>query len=122
MGEKYKGIRNFLWIVSAAVLTSPLFFFFNQQGKPGNGRAAWVCALVFLIVMKVRWELKGHPWFWITIVALLALHVPLIILVAWTSSWIPAVGIWPLAVLDCATILGCIALVEKLIKRSDEGK
>jgi hypothetical protein len=120
MGGNSKGIRNFLWIISAAVLTSPLFFYFDQQGKPGTGRAAWVCALVFLIVLKVRWGLKSRPWFWITITALLALHFPLILFVPWTSSWIPAVGIWPLAVLDCAIILGCIAVVEKLMKRSDE--
>ncbi len=115
-----RGIRNWLLAISAAVFTSPLFFFFDQQGRPGTGRAAWVCALVFVTVMKVRWELKSRPWFWITIAVLLVLHVPLIVLVPWTSRWIPAVGIVPLGVLDIAIILGCIALVERLMKRSDE--
>jgi hypothetical protein len=116
MEEKPRGIRNFLWVIIAAVLTSPLFFLFDQQGKPGTGRAAWICAFVFLVVLKVRWELRGRSWFWITIACLLALHVPLILDVPWTSRWIPAVGIFALAVLDCAIILGCIALVEKLMK------
>jgi len=116
--ESSTGIKNFFWALTALVLTSPLFFLFDQQGKPGTGRAAWICAGMFLIAMKVRWELRSCPWFWITIVALLALHSPLILLVPWTSRWIPAVGILPIGLLDLAVILGCIALVEKLVRGS----
>jgi hypothetical protein len=118
--ESSRGIKNFFWAITAVVLTSPLFLLFDQQGKPGTGRAAWICAGMFLIAMKVRWELRSRPWFWIAVAVLLALHLPLILLVPWTSRWIPAVGILPIGILDLAIILGCIALVEKLVKSSQD--
>lgn len=116
MADEQKTWKNFLWVITALVLTSPLFFVFDRLGKPGTGRAAWICAGMFLIAMKVRWELRSRLWFWVTIAVLLVLHLPLISLVPWTSRWIPAVGIVPIGVLDIAILLGCIALVEKLIK------
>src|ERR1700723_694072 len=118
MERKPRSIRNFLWAITVMALTSPLFFVFDNQGKPGTGRAAWICAGMFLVVMKVRWELKSRPWFWSTIVVLLTLHIPLILYVPWTSRWIPAAGILPIGVLDCAIILGSIALVEKMMKQA----
>ena len=120
MEESSRGIKNFFWAITAVVLTSPLFLLFDQQGKPGTGRAAWICAGMFLIAMKVRWELRSRPWFWIAVAVLLAPHLPLILLVPWTSRWIPAVGILPIGILDLAIILGCIALVEKLVKSSQD--
>jgi hypothetical protein len=116
MGVDAKLNSNSLWAIAGMLLTSPLFFFFDQQGEPGTGRAAWICAGMFFIATKMRWRFRNHPWFWITIAGLLALHVPLILYVPWTNRWIPAVGILPIGVLDLAIILGCIALVEKLIK------
>jgi hypothetical protein len=116
MGDSPRSIKNLLWVIVVMALTSPLFFVFDQIGKPGTGRAAWICAGMFLVAIKVRWELRNRLWFWSTIVALLALHIPLILYLPWTSRWIPAVGIFALGVVDCAIILGCIALIEKRMK------
>ncbi len=120
MSEEVKLNRNSLWAILGMVLTSPLFFFFEEQGKAGIGRAAWICAGMFFIGMKMRWQYKDRAWFWITTACLFALHIPLILYVPWADRWIPAVAILPIGVLDLVIILGCIALVEKLMKRSDE--
>lgn len=123
MGEGLKIKKNYFWAVAGMALTSPLFFFFEQQGKPGTGRAAWICAGIFFVVPRMRWRLRNRPWFWVTFVCLLALHVPLILYVPWTSRWIPAIGILPIGVLDLVAILGCVGLVEKQMKvteHSDE--
>jgi len=118
MVETSRSWKTLPWVIAAAVVTSPLFFFFEQRNEPEVGRAAWMCALVFVVVVKIRWELRTHSWFWLTLAGLAALHVPLILLIPWTASWIPAFGIWPVAVLDCAIILGCIALVERAVTRA----
>lgn len=108
-----KRIGSFLWSITVVVLTSPLFFLFDSFGKPGNGRAAWFSAMAILIAMKVRWELRKHIWFWLTIFCIVLAHVPLVLFVPWTSRWIPAVGILPIVVVDIAIIFGCLRLVEK---------
>jgi hypothetical protein len=108
-----KRIGSFLWSITAAVLTSPLFFLFDSFGKPGNGRAAWFSAMTILIAMKVRWELRKHIWFWLTMLCIVAAHVPLVLFLPWTAQWIPAVGLLPIGVADIAVIFGCLYLVEK---------
>jgi hypothetical protein len=113
IAETRKRIASFLWAITVAVLTSPLFFLFDSFGKPGNGRAAWFSAMTILIAMNVRWELRKHIWFWLTMLCIVVEHVPLVLFVPWTSRWIPAVGILPIVVVDIALIFGCLYLVEK---------
>jgi hypothetical protein len=105
--------KRYFWSLGIAILTSPLFFLFDSFGKPGNGRAAWFCAMAILIAMKVRWELRKHIWFWLTMLCIVVAHVPLVLFLPWTSRWIPAVGILPIVVADIAAIFGCLYLVEK---------
>jgi hypothetical protein len=115
--------RDYFWAIAVLLLTSPLYILFDQEGKPGTGRAAWVCAGMFVGAVKMRWYLRNRPWFWITIACLLALHVPLILCVPWTSRWVPAVVMLPIGLLDILIILACVASVEKLAKGSlDSGE
>ena len=118
MGEVVRLNRNSLWAIAGMVLTSPLFFFFEEQGKAATGRAAWICAGLIFIATKMRWQFRNRAWFWITIGCLLALHIPLILYVPWTGKWVPAIAILPIGVLDLVVILGSIALVERLMKDS----
>lgn len=110
--------RNSLWALAGMILTSPLFFFFVERGDAATGRAAWVCAGIFFIAAKMRWQFRSTAWFWITLTGLLALHVPLILYVPWTNGWIPAVAILPIGALDLAIILGSIALVQRMMTAS----
>jgi hypothetical protein len=103
----------FGWIVAAVALTFPLFLVFALLGMPGNGRAAWIFAIVMTLAVKVRWELSECTWFWVTIAVLVAVHAPLIVLLPWTSKWVPAASIYPLAVLDGIVILMVVQFVEK---------
>jgi hypothetical protein len=111
--ERKKQLTNWLWFLAAMALTSPLFFLFNSLGKSGTGRVAWLSAMAVFIAMKVRWELRNYVWFWLTMACIVGAHVPLVMLVPWTSRWIPAVGLLPIVVADLALIFGCLHLVEK---------
>jgi predicted permease len=120
MGEAVRVNKNSLWALVGMALTSPIFFFFEQRGEAGIGRAAWICAGMFFIAIKMRWQFKNRGWFWITIACLMAVHVPLIMYVPWTDRWIPAVAILPIGVADLLLILGSFSLVEKLTRRSSD--
>lgn len=111
--ERKKQLTNWVWAISVAALTSPLFFLFNSVGESGNGRAAWLSAMTILIAMKVRWELRKYLWFWLTMARVVGAHIPLVLWVPWTSRWIPAVGLLPIVVADIAIIFGVLRLVEK---------
>ena len=66
-----------------------------------------------MLFRSVRWELSECTWFWVTIAVLVAVHAPLIVLLPWTSKWVPAASIYPLAVLDGIVILMVVQFVEK---------
>jgi hypothetical protein len=74
--------------------------------------------LVFAIVVK--WKLRRHVWFWITIAIILALHILLIWSVAWTTRWIPAVVIIPFTALDLFAILAIVSVVQKSMERPEK--
>jgi len=67
--------------------------------------------VVLAIVM--RWKLRRHVWFWITIVVLAGLHLPLILFVPWTAKWIPAIVIAPIGIADLYAMLWVILVVGK---------
>jgi hypothetical protein len=111
--ERKKQLTTWLWSIAVAALTSPLFFLFNSVGKSGTGRAAWLSAMTILLAMNLRWELRKYLWFWLTMACIVGAHIPLVLLVPWTSRWVPAVGLLPIVVADIAIIFGCLHFVEK---------
>jgi hypothetical protein len=60
---------------------------------------------MLIIAIALRWKLKQHMWFWMTIIFLAALHVPLILLVPWTTRWVPAFVIIPIGMADLYLML-----------------
>jgi len=72
-----------------------------------------IVVIVFAIAMK--WELRGCMWFWAAMLVVAALHVPLILCVPWTTRWIPALVMTPIAIADVAAIVALIALLQRLL-------
>lgn len=46
-----------------------------------------------------------------------ALHVPLILFVPWTSNWVPAIVIIPIGIADLYAMLAILSVVGKLVER-----
>jgi len=65
------------------------------------------------VTIAMRWKLKVHVWFWITVAFLTALHVPLILFVPWTTKWIPALVLIPFGTADLYVMLWVISIVGK---------
>ncbi len=64
----------------------------------------------FLIALY--WNLRSRIWFWIAIIIIAALHVPLIMFIPWTTKWVPAFAI---AAIDSADF--CIFVAVLLVAR-----
>ena len=96
-----------------------LMFFFDHFGKLTLARPFFCSIAVIISAVAMRWRLRQQTWFWTTIAAIVALHIPLILFVPWTADWIPVVVILPIAIADLYAILAIVAVVEKFMGRRE---
>jgi len=68
------------------------------------------------LAIVMRWKLRRHVWFWITMTFLAALHLPLIVFVRWTTKWVPAVVIAPFGIADLYAMFWLLAVVGKFME------
>jgi hypothetical protein len=63
----------------------------------GRGRAACVCTMMAVLVMKLRWESRGKLGFWCAILLILLCQTALIVRVPFGDQWISAYAMLPVA-------------------------
>lgn len=102
------------WGVLCVMLgTLPVILVFHYFGKPAlvvpTLSSVWAA-----LAIAMRWQLRRHMWFWVVIAVFVALHVELILVVPWTTQWIPAVLITPIAAVDLWVILATLAVIRKV--------
>lgn len=73
-------LKDFLWYIVIIVVAFPMVPLFDHLGRPEFERPAYFALGLILLVVKVCRDLRGQLWFWITIIAIAALHVPLLML------------------------------------------
>lgn len=101
-----------------AALAAPLFFFFVYLGKAEMGFTASLVLATVMLAIKLRWELRKHAWFWVTIALVLALHIPFLFVVRWPQTNIPTIAFsLPLGIADFLLISGAINLAEKVFSK-----
>lgn len=100
-------------MLAGAILAGSLF---NHFDKLAIALPALDSAAMIVITIAMRWKLKGHVWFWITMFFLAAIHVPLILFIPWTDKWIPAFVIIPVGIADSYAMLRVVAVVGKLLE------
>ncbi len=105
----------------AALVVSMLavlfYFVFEYIGGSAKGRVAAICAAMIVTTVWMRWDLRKRVWFWVTIVILALLHLPLIMFLPWTDNSYPGIVLVPGALLDLAIVYGSIKLVERVMNR-----
>jgi hypothetical protein len=113
--EAKRRIKQLLWGVAIAAVVFPLVPLFDHLGKPEFERPVPLALIVIMVVVKVCRDLRGRLWFWITIIAIAALHVPLVMQ---TAQWLTRISfraVLFLGVVDCLAILAVISLIERLV-------
>jgi hypothetical protein len=103
-------IWGYIFIPVGAFL---LFALFDHFGKLALARPTVFSVSIIIITVAMRWKLRRHVWFWITMAFLAALHVPLILFPPWTAKWIPVLIVIPIGIADSYAMLWVISVVGK---------
>lgn len=91
----------------------PLYSLVEWFWGPAKGRQAAIFAAVIMVAAWLSWDLRKKIWFWIAILILILMHIPLVLLVPWTNNDYPGVVLMPVALLDFAFVLAVITLLRK---------
>ena len=98
----------------------PILIVFAILGKVWMGFGAWICSGLVMLVVRARWDLRKHIWFWVTIVSCELLQIPIILLIPWNNRSLTWFSFLPVAVLDYGMVYGCVRLVEKMLRKDKE--
>jgi hypothetical protein len=95
----------------------PLYLLFVYFGRFDLARPTLYSIAMIAIAIAMRWKLRRHAWFWITMAVIAALHVLLILSVPWNTKWVPAIVIIPLGIGDLYAMLAILSAVGKFVER-----
>jgi hypothetical protein len=96
--------------------TAALAFIFISLRRFDLARPSMVSVAMVGLALVMRWKLRKHVWFWVTMTLLAALHLPLILFIPWTTKWIPAILIAPIGIADLYAMLWVISVVGKFME------
>jgi hypothetical protein len=96
--------------------TAALAFIFISLRRFDLARPSMVSIAMVGLALVMRWKLRKHVWFWVTMTLLAALHLPLILFIPWTTKWIPAILIAPIGSADLYAMLWVISVVGKFME------
>jgi len=104
--------------VLIAAALAPVYFYLSHIGKDDMALSVVICLGMNLLAIKIRWDLRKRLWFWLVIVLVVTLHVPLILRVRWSGIHVTRVSLLPIGLADLALTLGVVWFVEKFIVRN----
>jgi hypothetical protein len=96
---------------------TPILIVFAVLGKIWIGFGAWMCSGLVSLVVRSRWDLRMHVWFWATIFLAGLLQIPIVLFVPWNDRGLTWITFLPVAAMDYGLVYGCVKLVEKLMAR-----
>ena len=111
--EQRLGWKGGLAIFVAALLISSLYAHF---GRPDLARPTLYSAVLIGITIRIKWEWRRRVWFWVTIAAIVAVHVAAILLIPWSTQWVPVVFVIPVGLADCYVMVRILSVVGKLVE------
>jgi hypothetical protein len=95
----------------------PLMLLFDHFGKLALARPTLYSGAMVGIAIAMRWQLRRHVWFWITMTVIVALHVLLVSFVPWNTKWVPAIVIIPIGIVDLYVMLAILSVAGKFVER-----
>jgi hypothetical protein len=122
-GEQDDGKPTRMTAFYICIALLPLTFLFDHLGKYHQGMNLFLCLFVNAIVIRTRWELIKYVWFWVVMVLVVSLELPIVLKVQWPDRWVPAVSLLPIAIAGYLVAMGAIRLVEHFMVKdppSDE--
>ena len=108
--------RAMLFIIFGGLIVTAIF---RNFGQPRLSLPLMNFAAVVTFALIVKWNLRRRAWFWVTIVALVAAHLFAIVLIPWTSKWVPAFAIAIFDTIALMEILAVLSVAARLFERSN---
>jgi hypothetical protein len=115
---KNSQLKTFLFALVAVAVAAPIVPILHYLGRPDLERPSFYAAATLAVAVEVCRDLSRRLWFWVSMVVIAAVHVPLILLLPWQSGWIPSPLIFMCVVADFVIILAFISFIEKLMNRT----
>jgi hypothetical protein len=101
----------------AMLITSPVIIVYTYLGKFDQGLGVWACAGIIVGTVRIRWDSRRHPWFWVAIFFATILQIPFVMFVPWTRKYSSMITLLPYAIIDYVVINWCIDRAEKIVNR-----
>jgi hypothetical protein len=113
---------DYTGLIIGAML-APVFLLFVVLDKADMGLACCIVLGMAMIAIRLRWKLRKHVWFWMTIVSILALQIPLLSIFRWPQGKAPTLFYtMPVGIAEFALFMGVIGLAEKLFWKGVSSK
>jgi hypothetical protein len=103
----------------AALYSLPVTLILACFGKWEMGIGAGICAGIVVLIVKSHWDLRGSPWFWLSIGVAILLQVPIVLLIPWGNRGLTGMSLLPVAVADYGLVYGCVKLAEMMGSKSE---
>ncbi|HEV2133848.1 MAG TPA: hypothetical protein VGR47_06255 [Terracidiphilus sp.] len=110
-----EGISNGKALLIIALLTLPVGLVVWHIGGQDRALTASLCFAMNVLAVGICWDLRKHIWFWGVVVAILALHIPLIVELQWPHQWIPGKALVLPGFVDLAITVGIVRFVQKYV-------
>jgi hypothetical protein len=103
------------WAIFCVIVGSFLLSgLFEHFGRLELGIPTLASVFVLCLVVVLKWRLRVHIWFWVTIAFFVALHVVLLVTVPWTTKWVPAFTTAGICSIDTYAMLYAISIIGRL--------
>lgn len=97
-----------LCVIFGTIILGLFFVYFRRFDL---ARPSLISVAMVVLALAMRWKLRQHLWFWVTMGVLTALHIPLILFIPWTTKWVPAFLIAPVGIADLYAMLWVVSVV-----------
>lgn len=108
---------NYLSLIIFAC-TLPVLWYFSHIGKTDLGLSIGICLAMNVVAVGMCWDLRRHWWFWVVIVLVLTLHIPVVLMIPWPNVWVSKFTLLPIGLTDLVVTVGVVRLVQKFIVKS----
>lgn len=120
-GEGKEGPRRLTgkFVYISVLYALPVVLLFVLLGKWEMGVGAGVCSSLVIQVIRTRWGLRKHVWFWIAVGFACLLQAPIVVMIPWGDRSLTAMKLLPVAALDYGAVYGLVKLAEMLMTKRD---
>jgi hypothetical protein len=100
------------WMITCGVI----LWLLDHLGRFDLGRPTLFGIGMLVAAIGIKWKLRRHVWFWITMTLIAGLHITLVLFIPWTTKWFPAIAIIPIGLADLYAMLAILSAVGRVME------